>query len=118
MKKCGKCHRILPLSDFWFRKEDVYYQSYCKKCNTISSKKYSKKTSYRKKKKDVNEEKSNFILGGYKIYILNYCYNNEFRYNIVSTKGDVFKTCSPSEFLEKIKEVLYGYSKKNYGEQE
>ena len=39
------------------------------------------------------------IMGEYKVYILNYAKDGECRYNIVSTKGEVFKTNSRKKFL-------------------
>lgn len=39
------------------------------------------------------------ILGGYNVHILNYPFNKERKYNIVSTAGEVFKTNDKREFL-------------------
>lgn len=104
MKKCGKCHQILPLSEFWFRVKDGCYQSYCKKCNTLYSKKHPRKYH---KKLSRKEKESAFILGGYKIYILNHYSEEEYKYNILSTTGKLFKTNSDKEFIDKIKEIVY-----------
>jgi hypothetical protein len=40
------------------------------------------------------------IVGGYKIFILNYPKKGEFKFNIVPTRGDVFSTNSKQDFIQ------------------
>ncbi len=107
MKRCGKCHQILPLSEFWFRKKDGYYQSWCKNCSKNKSKESYKKNHKPQKRITAKEKNALFILGGYKIYILNYVSSKEFKYNIISTKGKFFKTNLSNQFIDKIREIIY-----------
>lgn len=108
MKRCPKCQQILPIEDFWFRPKDGCFQSYCKKCLTIASRLSRKKN--KRKILSPKEKKANYILGGFKIYILNYTSLNECKFNIFSTKGKVYKTNKPSQFLDRIKEIVYEYT--------
>lgn len=127
-KVCSKCNRELPLSMFTKEKHGKYgLKSICKDCATILVKKWYEKNleharSYQRKyraekkarlntlaKRDKEKRCKSFktdVLGGYKIYILNYPRKKEKKYNVVSTAGDVFKTDKKEEFLQFIVEQV------------
>lgn len=125
-KRCTKCGRELPLSEFCKQKTGKNgLMPICRTCNRKKVKEWGaahperireKQRQYRQRKRDKiqkklerrEEKEREFrkkifnldVLGGYRIYILNYPTKSERKYNVVSTAGDVFKTNSKAEFLQ------------------
>ena len=95
MKKCNTCGRELPKSQFNKapRNRDGL-KCRCKKCDSKYWKEY---TGYFESDAQLNES-----VGGYKCYILNYAKKSEFKYNIVSTNGQVINTNDKNEFVDYI----------------
>lgn len=54
----------------------------------------------KKHKEQVLLNNLDSILGGYKIYILKHVKNGEYRFNIVSTKGEVFRTNTFTDLID------------------
>ena len=126
-KVCTKCGRELPLSEFHRMKNGKYgLQNYCKECKRLENKKwkaenYEKCVEYqhryyqkRKEKMKTLAAREKFarerefkrdVLGGYVVHILNYPFNKERKYNVVSTAGDVFKTNDKQEFLKYLEAI-------------
>jgi hypothetical protein len=93
-KVCSRCCRELPLTEFHSDKKGKFgVKSACKACTHEYYRKYYLTHPCRAKK----EEKD--LLGGYKIYILDYVKKNERKYNVARTDGSVFKTNNKREFL-------------------
>ena len=107
MKKCSKCGQLLPLDSF--SKGLTYkdcHKSICKKCINEYNREYRVRKKERKKKllgiKNLEPED---YLGGYMVYVLNHTKRGEFKYNVVSTKGNVFHTNNKEDFLSFLREV-------------
>lgn len=98
MKKCGKCGVIKPISEFYIRKDGKPMWA-CKECNKKLVKKWNKENFSPKTKESLSNENIP-IVAGYKCYILNRTKQGEFKYNIVSTSGDVINTNDKNEFME------------------
>lgn len=121
-KRCTKCGRELPLSEFSRMKRGKNgLRTWCNECNRATARAWHKANKekhlkylreYRAKRKEKmktlaererearRKDFAKDVLGGYKIYILNYPTNKERKYNAVSTAGDVFKTNNKAEFLQ------------------
>lgn len=97
VKRCNKCKRLLDESQFHKetrRKDGI--RSVCKECAKNYRIDYHKqRTKLRFKEKDAIN-----ILGGYKIFILNYASLKEKKYNIISTAGKIFRTNNKQEFIQ------------------
>lgn len=99
MKKCRKCGEYLHKSRFSKDPQNKDgLKNRCKKCDAKYWKEYK---GYFNSDVEINEN-----VGGYKIYILNYAKKSEFKYNIVSTNGNVWNFASKNLFLDKLKELL------------
>lgn len=103
-KRCTKCGRELPLSEF---SENVSYRdgykTHCKECvRKVSREWYVRNRmpankEYRRlqqEKKDIEMELSQAmeILSGWKAYELKHPKPGEYKYNIVFTDGRLFRT--------------------------
>ena len=111
-KRCTKCGRELPLSEF---SENVGYRdgykTHCKECvRKVSREWYVRNRmpankEYRRlqqEKKDIEMELSQAmeILSGWKMFYIKHPKQGEYSFNAVSTVGDDFKTNSKAEFLQ------------------
>lgn len=103
MKECKGCHKILPLDMF---PKDIEnrdgHKGKCKEC----TRKYGKKYRELQKLKRLRllgilgkEERAEFLLGGIKVYILNYAQKGEYKYNVQETNGNIYKTNNSEEFF-------------------
>lgn len=121
-KRCTKCGRELPLSEFSRMKNGKNgLRPWCNECNRAAARAWAQanperfkenlrknyirrkeeaKTLAARERKARRKAFAKDVLGGYTIYILNYPTNKERKYNAVSTAGDVFKTNSKAEFLQ------------------
>lgn len=103
-KVCRKCGQEKPVSEFI--PDGRYrcgYQTYCRKCTS----EYQKMRRYlsekeRKERQAIADFEQK--LGGFKVSILNYTENGEYKYTVASTKGDFFQTNSKEEFISFLKE--------------
>lgn len=96
-KRCTKCGRELPLSEFyWKYKARGKYQSECKKCHLGMI----IETERRKAELSRALKKAEETLGGWKMFYIKHPKQGEYSFNAVSTVGDVFKTNSKAEFLQ------------------
>lgn len=98
-KFCKKCGKEKPVSEFI--PDGRYrcgYQTYCRKCVS----------EYQKQRRQGKERQATAdfdrLLGGFKVSILNYAKNREYKYTVASTKGGFFQTNSKEEFINFIKE--------------
>lgn len=73
----------------------------CKTCGYKQIRKQRRYKTYREQKK-----KADWFVGGYKIYVLNYAKEGEFKYVILPTDGKMFKTNDKQEFFNKLKDCL------------
>lgn len=102
---CKQCGKTLPLNKFPFiySKEHKHQYRYhtCKKCQKLNYYIYMK--NYRKKQKEMDDKTINDLCekscGGWKIYILKHYKQGEFKYNILSTTGELYHTNDFKEFL-------------------
>lgn len=128
-KVCRKCGQEKPVSEFI--PDGRYrcgYQTYCRKCLSEYQKmrrlgKNEKKVCRTCGREALERRKENGfclsekerkerqaiadfdrLLGGFKVSILNYAKNGEYKYTVASTKGGFFQTNSKEEFIEFIKE--------------
>lgn len=106
-KVCYRCKRELPVSEFYKQKRQKDgLHPYCKVCCVGVDRINRHKRKLRQERLargEIIEPNSKFdVLGGYKCYILNYAQKGEFRFNVVSTTGDAFKTNNKSEFIDYI----------------
>jgi len=118
VKTCTKCGRLLPIEKFTPAPNYKYgVYSRCRECNNESSKIYyhqnhekirSYQKDYNKKLKQEEERlkqmehlKSCEVLGGWRIYVLNYCKDGEAKYTCVKVStADVYRTNDKAEFLK------------------
>lgn len=104
MKICNVCGRLLSLDEFPKDKNNKDgHKNKCKKCTAEYNRKYNKqqKEKYLKLKETIiSPEKSQHLLGGYKVYILNHASKGERKFNVVSTTGEVFNTDNREKFFE------------------
>lgn len=127
-KRCTKCGRELPLSEFGKMKtEKNGLSSWCRECNRAIAGAWAKAhpercrerlREYRRKKKEKRltlaarerEEKirhfSRDILGGWRAYVLNYARGKEKRFNVVSTAGEMYATDDKESFLRFLRENI------------
>lgn len=88
-KRCTKCGRELPLSEFyWKYKARGKYQSECKKCHLGMI----IETERRKAELSRALKKAEETLGGWTAYGLKHPKPGEYKYNIVFTDGRLFRT--------------------------
>ena len=127
-KRCTKCGRELPLSEFSRQKTGKNgLMPICRTCNQEKVREWQaahperrreKQRRYRQRKKErlktlaarereqrQKEFKKN-ILAGWKMYVLNYAGQRERNFNAVSTAGDVFRTNDKREFQAYLEKVL------------
>ena len=110
-KVCSCCKKELPLSEFHLRlaSRDGYRHK-CKKCCIKYLREYRKRPhvkelerimaiKFRNKKIEIENNKINDIIGGYKIAILNYVKDGEKNFVIQSTLGELFAANSKKEFM-------------------
>ena len=110
-KICSKCKKEQPINQFHpdIRYRDGY-MSTCKSCKRENAKQYLKEhPEYRLKKKLKHKmwydkqktlRDSDNILGGWKITVPNYVKRGEYKFNAVSTNGEVFRTNTFTDFLD------------------
>ena len=127
-KRCTKCGRELPLSEFsrlktgknglrpicnecnraivkaWYVVHREERKEYTRRYNT--TKKERLKTLAAREREQRQEEFKKNILAGWKMYVLNYAAQRERKFNAVSTAGDVFRTNDKREFLAYLEKVL------------
>ena len=101
---CTICKRDLPESEFYpsFIRRKQYQ---CRKC---AYEKWGKKAQkkYTDSIKEYPDKEFENICGGYTITILNYSKTYENKYTIKSTKGTIFETNSPEQFLQEISRII------------
>lgn len=110
-KVCKICGKNKPLSDFTvdFGFKDNHVNS-CKKCESQRKREYRKahpeyreivKNSVKKAKmeQEIMDNLDN-ILGGYRIHILKYCKEKEYKFNIVTTDGRSYRTNTFTDFID------------------
>lgn len=116
---CRSCGRDLPLTDFTAnRSRKNGYETRCHQCTAEYYRQYNQKnrakikqqkidyeTRIREEEAFFNNQKFNSSLGGHKIYVLNHVKDGEFKYNIVSTLGEVFKTNDKIKFINYLTEL-------------
>lgn len=120
MKQCSKCGKIKPLSEFYRdeKNKDGFY-GVCKKCCATRSMDYYKKNRERlrkyrqkryrdkclgilkreRKQQQLQKTESFRAVAGFNVYILDYYKSGEYKYNVVPTEGEVYKTNDKERFL-------------------
>lgn len=108
-KFCKKCGQEKPVSEFI--PDGRYrsgYQTYCRKCTNEYQKMRRLGNGFCLSEKERKERQAivgfEQKLGGFKVSILNYAKNGEYKYTVASTKGDFFQTNSKEEFINFLKE--------------
>lgn len=111
-KVCRTCGRELPISAF--PKDKGYKSGRSNQCRDCYNKQHCEALERRKENglclTDKERKERQAIvgfeqkLGGFKVSILNYAKNGEYKYTVASTKGDFFQTNSKEEFINFIKE--------------
>ena len=106
-KVCRKCGQEKPVSEFI--PDGRYrsgYQTYCRKCVNEYHKMRRLGFCLTDKERKERQAIADFEqkLGGFKVSILNYAKNGEYKYTVASTKGGFFQTNSKEEFIQFIKE--------------
>ena len=97
MKLCSKCKKLKYESEFYKdKRQTTGLHCWCKDCKNENT--YKNRKKLYKPKIDV--------LGGYKITILNYAKQGEFKYTIVSTEGGVFNSNDKNKFLSKLQGII------------
>lgn len=121
VKTCTKCGRTLTLDHFSpapSYKYGVY--SRCHECVNEASKQYARthreKVSQRnkeyrqrweEKQRQLRELQDCEILGGYRIYVLNYCKEGEAKYTCVKVEtAEVYRTNDKRKFLDYLEGVI------------
>lgn len=109
---CRTCGRELPISAF--PKDKGYKSGRSTQCRDCYNKQHREALEKRKElgfclsDKERKERQAiavfDRLLGGFKVSILNYAKNREYKYTVASTKGDFFQTNSKEEFINFIKE--------------
>lgn len=122
MKVCSICHRELPESCFHKDKSNRdNLKTFCKDCHNKRAREYNQRTKEKRRQKRLAEKKlkkeleerkqreeemMSSTISGYKIYILNYAKEGEYRYNIVNTfTGEVINTNNREEFIKIVEEL-------------
>ena len=103
MKRCVRCHKLLPESEFYKdkrKKAGLWWC--CRKCEN----QYHKEYNYRKAEEQDVFDKSNEIIGGYKVSILNHASRTENKYTIVGTDGNYYATNDKGAFLDYLRSLL------------
>lgn len=96
MKQCHECGEFKPLSEFVRNKAKKYgFEYHCKKCHTDKQKERNKTAVENARKYN----KACLLIGGFKVFILNHVKNGEYKYNVVPTEGEVYKTNDKERFL-------------------
>ena len=127
-KRCTKCGRELPLSEFsrlktgknglrptcnecnraivksWYAVHREERKEYTRRYN--AAKKERLKTLAAREREQRQKEFKKNVLAGWKMYVLNYASQRERKFNAVSTAGDVFRTNDKREFLAYLEKVL------------
>lgn len=111
-KVCRMCGRELPISAF--PKDKGYKSGRSNQCRDCYNKQHKEALEKQRelgfclsaKKRQERQAIADFdrLLGGFKVSILNYAKNREYKYTVASTKGDFFQTNSKEEFINFLKE--------------
>lgn len=121
-KVCKDCGESKPVEDFF--PDNRYrdgYMNYCRACRNKRAKQYRKNNpDYNKKRRLLYAKKHkeqvllnnlDSILGGYKIYILKHIKNGECRFNIVPTKGEIFRTNTFTDLIDYLYKINKTFTK-------
>ena len=110
MKRCTKCGELKPESEFYKNcQQKSGLDPQCKQCkNKVHYLYMHNRTKGNRKPKQVisKMETTTDVLGGYKISILKYAKAGEYKFNIVSTTGNSFKTNDKAKFLNKVQDLV------------
>ena len=116
-KICSKCKKDQNIDQFHadIRYKDGY-MGVCRTCRRENTRRYIQlhpeyrirmkhfQEEHRKSKQILND--ADKIIGGYKVYISNYVKSGEYKFNIVPTKGELFKTNDFSSFIRYLKNLF------------
>lgn len=104
-RTCKQCGRTLSLEMFPYTSDKIYKNKYrshtCRRCKSIYNKNYRKQYNkeWRQTKQEVIHNLFEANCGGWKIYILKHYKQGEFKFNILSTTGELYQTNDFDEFL-------------------
>lgn len=98
-KVCRMCGRELPISAF--PKDKGYKSGRSNQCRDCYNKQHCEALERKERQALADFEQK---LGGFKVSILNYAKNGEYKYTVASTKGDFFQSNSKEEFISFLKE--------------
>lgn len=117
-KVCSKCKKEQTIDQFF--PDERYkdgYMGLCKACRRLNTKRYKEKhPEYKERIKELNRKRKSEnnllnnvdnIIGGWNIYIPNYIKKEEYKFNALSTRGEIFKTNNFTAFKEWLTQ-LYG----------
>lgn len=115
-KICNKCKIEQPVDQFF--KDERYKDGYmgtCRTCGRERARKYREEhPEYRLKRnqktiqwqqKQKLLQQADSILGGWHITIPNYVKKGEYKFNSVSTRGEIFRTNTYTEFLDWVQQL-------------
>lgn len=102
MKTCIKCRKSKPESEFYPDRSNKRLMPHCKDC----AKKLSIEWQRQNRMSKAEQNRQMEVVGGYKMFILNYTKKGEYKYQIVSTNGKSFMTNNSSEFMDKVKGII------------
>lgn len=106
---CRKCKQILPITDFYLNTGfPLGHSTDCLPCWQAKSRAYKEKARLEKwkakqKLKRQTLRDADYFLGGWNIYIQNHSKENEFKFNILSTRGEIYQTDDFNNFINYLK---------------
>lgn len=110
MKICRVCKRELP--EEMFQKDPKNkdgLKGSCKDCTKEYRKKYNAFQKERRKNAkglEKAQKEAEYLLGGMKIYVLNYASKKEFKFNIINTNGETFNTNDSYKFFNYLRRKI------------